>query len=74
MVIQMVFNERHEVTGDGHRTSTRRRLGWPKDDPTVRDTVTSGPLTAFVNGWQVRAVFTNGGGSATTNAATITVT
>jgi hypothetical protein len=38
------------------------------------DTVTSGPLTAFENGWEVRAVFTNGGGSATTTAATITVT
>ena len=34
---------------------------------------TTGPLTAFVNGWEVRAVFTNGGGSATTNPATIHV-
>jgi len=27
----------------------------------------------FENGWQVRAVFTNGGGTATTNAGTLTV-
>ena len=27
----------------------------------------------FENGWQVRAVFTNGSGSATTNPATLTV-
>ena len=38
------------------------------------DTVTSGVLTAFENGWEARAVFTNGGGSAATNAATLTVT
>ncbi len=36
--------------------------------------ITVGPLNAFENGWKVRAVFTNGGGSAATNAATITVT
>jgi hypothetical protein len=35
--------------------------------------LTTGALTAFENGWQVRAVFSNGGGNATTNAATITV-
>ncbi len=34
---------------------------------------TTGPLTAFVNGWEVRAVFTNPAGSATTNPATIHV-
>jgi len=28
----------------------------------------------YMNGWEFRAVFTNGGGSATTNAATLTVT
>ena len=37
-------------------------------------TLTSGPLTAFENGWEVRAVFTNYVGSASTNPATITVT
>jgi hypothetical protein len=35
--------------------------------------LTTGPLTAFENGWKVRAVFTNHLGSAATNAATITV-
>jgi phospholipase C len=33
----------------------------------------SGTVTPFVNGWEVRAVFTNPIGSATTNAATLTV-
>ena len=37
-------------------------------------TLTAGPLTAFENGWEVRAVFTNYLGSATTDPATITVT
>jgi hypothetical protein len=27
----------------------------------------------FMNGWEFRVVFTNAGGSATTNAATLTV-
>jgi hypothetical protein len=36
--------------------------------------LTAGPLTAFENGWEVRAVFTNYVGSAATNPATITVT
>jgi phosphatidylinositol-3-phosphatase len=36
--------------------------------------LTTGPLTAFENGWEVRAVFTNYVGSAATNPATITVT
>ncbi len=30
--------------------------------------------TAFVNGWEFGTVFTNGGGSAATNAVTLTVT
>jgi YVTN family beta-propeller protein len=37
-------------------------------------TFTTGPVTSFENGWQVRAVFTNAAGSQATNAATITVT
>jgi YVTN family beta-propeller protein len=37
-------------------------------------TQSTGPLTAFENGWQVRAVFANAAGSQPTNAATITVT
>jgi alpha-tubulin suppressor-like RCC1 family protein len=44
------------------------------DDTGVTSTTISGMPTAFVNGWELRAVFTNGGGSATTNAATLTVT
>jgi hypothetical protein len=34
----------------------------------------TGPLTYFEQGWQWRAVFSNFAGSATTNAATITIT
>ena len=37
-------------------------------------TLTAESLTAFENGWEVRAVFTNYVGSAATNPATITVT
>ncbi len=37
-------------------------------------TLTASDLTSFVNGWEVRAVFTNYVGSATTTPATITVT
>ena len=37
-------------------------------------TFTTGTLTSFENGWEVRAIFTNYLGSATTGAATITVT
>jgi hypothetical protein len=39
----------------------------------VTTTTLSGMPNAFVNGWEFRAVFTNGGGSATTTAATLTV-
>ena len=45
------------------------------DQPEVTaDPVTTGPLTLFENGWEVRAVFSNVAGAATTNPATITVT
>ena len=37
-------------------------------------TFTTGTLTSFENGWEVRAIFTNYLGSATTGAAAITVT
>ncbi len=37
-------------------------------------TITVGPLTAFENGWEVRAIFRNALGTATTKAATITIT
>jgi hypothetical protein len=42
-------------------------------DTALTTTTISGMPTAFVNGWEFRAVFTNGGGSATTTAATLTV-
>jgi hypothetical protein len=35
--------------------------------------ITTGPLTAFENGWRIRAVFTNHMGSAATNPATASV-
>jgi predicted secreted protein len=43
--------------------------------PTTENTTTlSGPVYAsFENGWEFRAVFTNGLGSATSNPATLTV-
>jgi beta-glucanase (GH16 family) len=37
-------------------------------------TFTTGTLTALEDGWEVRAVFTNSSGTATSNAAAITVT
>ena len=47
---------------------------WIGLGPQTGDTVTSGVLTSFENGWEVRAVFTNGGGSVATDAVTLTVT
>ena len=47
---------------------------WINVSGATNPTLTAGPLTAFVNGWEVRAVFTNYVGSAATNPATITVT
>jgi alpha-tubulin suppressor-like RCC1 family protein len=43
-------------------------------DTVLTTTTISGMPTAFVNGWEFRAVFTNNGGSVATNAATLTVT
>jgi hypothetical protein len=37
------------------------------------DTLSGQVYGTFENGWEVRAVFTNGGGSATSNSATLTV-
>jgi hypothetical protein len=56
-----------QVSVDGGTT-------WIDLGPETGDTLTSAPLTAFENGWEVRAVFTNTAGTATTKAATITVT
>ena len=47
---------------------------WINVQGQMNPTLTTGPITAFENNWQVRAVFTNYVGSATTNPATITVT
>jgi hypothetical protein len=43
-------------------------------DTALTSAAISGMPTAFENGWEFRTVLTNGGGSATTNAATLTVT
>ncbi len=46
---------------------------WTDLSGATSPTLTVGPLVASQNGWQVRAVFSNYVGSATTTAATITV-
>jgi uncharacterized protein len=43
------------------------------DAPGLTSTTISGMPTAFLNGWEFRAVFTNDEGAAATNAATLTV-
>ncbi len=43
-------------------------------DTSLTSTSISGMPTAFLNGWEFRAVFTNGGGTAVTDAVTLTVT
>ena len=47
---------------------------WISVPGATNPTLTTGTLTAFENGWEVRAIFTNYLGSATTAAATVTVT
>jgi hypothetical protein len=47
---------------------------WINLSGATNPSLTSAPLSSFENGWEVRAVFTNYLGSATTSAATITVT
>ena len=47
---------------------------WINLSGATNPTLTVGPLTTFVNGWEVRASFTNYLGSATSDGATITVT
>ncbi len=56
-----------QVSADGGST-------WIDLPQVTADPLTTGPLTSFETGWEVRAVFTNGAGTATTNPATITVT
>ena len=45
---------------------------WTTLSADTSDSLTTGTLTSFENGWEVRAVFTNSVGSATSNAATMT--
>jgi hypothetical protein len=47
---------------------------WANLPGATSPSLTASSLTALVNGWEVRAVFTNAGGTATSNAATITIT
>ena len=47
---------------------------WANLSGATSTTLTVGPLNGFVNGWEVRAVFTNYLGTATTTSASITVT
>src|SRR3984957_19035586 len=47
---------------------------WINVPGATNPTLTTGTLTAFENGWEVRAIFTNHVGSATSDPATITVT
>jgi hypothetical protein len=56
-----------QVSVDGGKT-------WLNIEGATSTSYTTGALLPFVTGWELRAVFTNSGGSATTNAATITVT
>jgi hypothetical protein len=56
-----------QVSFDGGKT-------WLNIQGATSTTYTTGTLTPFVTGWQLRAVFTDSSGSATTSAATITVT
>lgn len=53
--------------------STNGGSSWIPVPGATNATLTTGALNSFENAWQVRAVFTNHAGSATTNAAVITV-
>jgi hypothetical protein len=54
--------------------STDGGTSWMNDLGETSTATTAGPLYSFENGWEVRAVFTNSLGSATTDPATLTVT
>jgi hypothetical protein len=56
------------------QASVNSGSSWINLSGKTNPTLTVGPLSSFVNGWEVRAIFTNYLGSATTNPATITVT
>ncbi len=53
--------------------SVDRGSTWTNVAGLTSPSFTSGPVTLFENGWETRAVFTNPAGSATTSAATVTV-
>jgi large repetitive protein len=54
--------------------STNGGASWNNDLGETATTTTAGPLYSFENGWEVRAVFTNSLGTATSDPATTTVT
>ena len=54
--------------------STDGGTSWHDAIGETSTTETTGAIYSFENGWEVRAVFTNSLGSATTNPATLTVT
>ncbi len=55
------------------QVSVNRGTSWI-NVPSLDTPSFSGMPTAFVNGWEFRAVFSNGGGSATSDPATLTIT
>jgi Bacterial Ig domain len=62
-----------QVSVDGGSTWITAPSTWVNVPGGTTSSVTTDPLTASENGWEVRAVFTNHVGAATTTAATITV-
>jgi alpha-tubulin suppressor-like RCC1 family protein len=57
----------------GWQLSTDGGNTWVGGSEITTASFTSTPLASFENGWEIRAVFTNAGGTATTNAAIVTV-
>jgi hypothetical protein len=55
------------------QVSTNKGESWVNDAGATSTSLTTAPLTTTESGWEVRAVFTNAAGTATTSAATITV-
>jgi hypothetical protein len=53
--------------------SANKGATWVNATGETSTTFTTGLLTTSYNGWEVRAVFTNAAGTATTSAATVTV-
>ena len=52
--------------------SANRGASWSTLSGATSSPLSVGPLNNFVNGWEVRAVFANSTGTATSNAATMT--